>query len=115
MHDIEVRDGTGEKLRKVRIKSEEHIIHEWINSVVLLTHKSSSLRLAFVVLDAKIHKNVIVEVPPNQSYSKKASDFIMEIYGVNSNGKIVTFCTRSLGNNKLKFPKRLQFLNTDRI
>lgn len=111
MHDIEVRDGTGEKFRTVRIKSEEHIVHEWTNSVVMLTHKSSSLRLAFVILDAKIHKKVLVEVPPNQSYSKRASDFIMEIYGVNSNGKIVTFCTRSLGNNNLNFSKRLQFLN----
>lgn len=97
MHDIEVRDGSGEKLRMMRIKSEEHIVHEWTNSVVMLTHTSSSQRLAVVVLDAKNHKKVLVEVPHNKGYSNRASDFIMEIFGVNSNGKIVTCCTRPLG------------------
>lgn len=100
MHDIEVRDGSGEKLRTMRIKSEEHIVHEWTNSVVMLTHTSSSQRLAVVVLDAKNHKKVLVEVPHNKSYSNRASDFIMEIFGVNSNGKIVTCCTRSLDPNE---------------
>lgn len=100
MHDIEFRDDTGEK-KTLRVKSEEHIVHEWTNSVVMLTHKPSGLRLAAVILDAKNHTIVLFEVPPNQNNSRRAKDFFIEIYGVTSTGKIATYCNGSLGDYNL--------------
>lgn len=92
IHDIEVLGGTGEN-RSVRVTMEKHNAHEWTHSVVMLTHKSSSLRIAAVILDAKKYNTVIVDIPPNES----AKDFFVQIYCVGSDSKIVAHFTKVLG------------------
>lgn len=99
MHDIKVLDDIGET-KTVRIKSVEHIVHEWINSVVMLTHKPSGLKLAAVILDARNHTTALFEVSPNQKNSRRANDFFIEIYGVSSTGRVVTYHNKSLDPNK---------------
>lgn len=99
MHVIEVRDSTGET-KKAHVKTEEQIMQEWTKSVVIVTHSSSSLRLAAVILDAKNNQRVIVEIPIDQNNSRRVKDFCVEIYGVNSHGKIVTCSSVSLDPNE---------------
>lgn len=98
MHDIEIQVGTGEKMT-VRVKSEEHIVRELTRSVVILIHKSSSLRIAAVITDAKNNQRALVTIPQDQSNSRKARDFFMEIYSMNSDGKVVTYTSKSLDPN----------------
>lgn len=98
MYDIEVHDDTGKTLRSVRIPIAEHTVHEWINSVVMLTHKPSGLRSAAVILKAKNHSIAVVKAPPNHNISRRGRDFFIEIYGVTSTGKIVIYYNGSLGD-----------------
>lgn len=106
MHDIKVLDDMGEA-KTVRIKSVEHIVHEWINSVVMLTHKPSGLKLAAVILDARNHTTALFEVSPNQKNSRRANDFFIEIYGVSSTGRVVTYHNKSLGDYNLNTSLRV--------
>lgn len=102
MHDIEVRNSVSEKI-DVPIKFDEHKVNECANSVIILTHKFSNLRLA-VLLDTRKHQRALVVIPGNRGISRKVSDFYMEIYGINNNGKIVIHATKSLGNFDITIP-----------
>lgn len=98
MHEIEVRNSANEKIN-VPVKFDEYTIKECVNSVIMLSHKSSSVRLA-VVLDTKKHKRALVEIPENHGTSRGVGEFFMEIYGVNSNGKILIYSTSHLDPNQ---------------
>lgn len=97
MHEIEVRSSASEKI-DVPVKFDEHKVKECASSVIMLTHKSSSLKLA-VLLDTRAHQRALVVIPGNRGTSRKVSDFYMEIYGINSNGKVVIYDTKSLANS----------------
>lgn len=102
MHEIEVRNSASEKI-DVRVMFDEHKVNECAHSLIILTHKFSNLRLA-VLLDTMKHQRALVVIPGNRGTSLKVSDFYMEIYGINNNGKIVIHATKSLGNFDITFP-----------